>query len=96
MRESFRYAKLIGPENDDVSLQNYSDRVFVIFIEEKLIYFPNSRSIINSWITITADLLNQAIKNDITPINKMPSFQQTTLMKSIDEHCTKYINKLKK
>ena len=96
LRESFCYAKFIGPENDDESLQNYSDRFFVLFIEEQLIYFPNSRSIINSWITITADLLNQAIKNDITPINKMPSFQQTTLMKSIDEHCTKYINKLKK
>ena len=46
LRESFCYAKFIGPENDDESLQNYSDRFFVLFIEEQLIYFPNSRSIL--------------------------------------------------
>ena len=27
LRESFRYAILIGPGNDDESLQNYSDQV---------------------------------------------------------------------
>ena len=42
LRESFCYAKLIGPENDDESLQSYSDQVFVLFIEEQLICFPNS------------------------------------------------------
>ena len=66
--ESFRYAKFIGPENDDDSHQNYSGRVFVIFIEEQLIYFPDSRSIIYSWITVTDDLFNEAIKNDRIPI----------------------------
>ena len=91
LRESFRYAKLIGPENDDVSLQNYSDRAFVIFIEEKLIYFPNSRSIIYLWITTTDDLFNEAIKNNSIPITKMPALQQTKLMKSIENNCTKYI-----
>ena len=84
LRESFRYAKLIGPENDDEYLQNYSDRVFVLFIEEQLIYFPNSRSIIDSWTTITADLFNEAIKNDSITITSMPAVKQTTSMKSID------------
>ena len=96
LRESLCYAKLIGPENDDESLQSYSDQVFVLFIEEQLIYFPNSRSIIDSWITIIADLFNEAIKNDSIPVTEMPAVQQTTLMKSIDENCTKYIDKLKK
>ena len=96
LRESFRYAKLIGPEDDDESLQKYSNEVFVLFIEEQLIFFPNSRSIIDSWITITADLFNEAIKNDSIPITDMPAVQQTTLMKSIDENCIKYVDKLKK
>ena len=69
LREPFRYAKLIGPENDDEYLQNYSDRVFVLFNEEQLVYFKNSRRIIDSWITITADLFNEAIKNGIITIN---------------------------
>jgi hypothetical protein len=96
LRESFRYARLIGPEDDNESLQRYSNKVFVQFIEEQLIFFPNSRSIIDSWITITADLLNEAIKNDTIPITDMPAVQQTTLMKSIDENCIKYVEKLKK
>ena len=75
MRESFRYEKLIGPENDDESLQNYYDRVFVLFIEEQLIYFPDSRNIIDSWITITSDLFNEATKNDSIPITEMHATQ---------------------
>ena len=96
LRESFCYAKLIGPENYYESLQNYYDRFFVLFIEEQLIYLPNSRSIIDSLITITADLFNEAIKNDRIPITGIPAVQKTTLMKSIDENCTKYIDKFKK
>ena len=83
---------MIGPENDD----EYYDQVFVIFIEEQLIYLPNSRSIIDLWITITANLFIEGIKNYIIPITEMPAVLQKRLMKSIDENCTKYIDKLKK
>ena len=96
LRESFRYAKFIRHENNDESLQNCYDRVFVLVIEEQLIYLPNSRSIIYLWITITAYLFNKTIKNDRVPIPEIPAVQQTTLMKSINENCTKYIEKLKK
>ena len=94
-RESFRYAKFIGIEDDDNSLQQYSNDVFVKFIEEQLIYFPNSRSTIDSWITIAAELFDNVIKHDTIPITEMPCVQFTTLMKSDDEKCNKYILNLK-
>ena len=34
LRESFRYAKLIGPKNDEKSLEQYSDKLFALFIKE--------------------------------------------------------------
>ena len=95
-RESFRYAKLIGNEDDDQSLQQYSNDVFVRFIEEQLIYFPNSRSIIDSWIIIAAELFDDAIKHNSIPITEMPCVQLTTLLKSNDEKCMNYIANLKK
>ena len=62
LRASFRYAKLIGLNNDNQSLGQYSNSIFVKFIEEQLIYFPNSRSLIDSWITISGELFDNVIK----------------------------------
>ena len=39
LRESFIHAKQIGQENDEESLERYSDELFVLFIEEQLMYF---------------------------------------------------------
>ena len=96
LRDSFRYAKLIGSEDNIESLQKYSDEVFVLFIESQMIYFPNSRNIIDEWINVSADLFNEVIINNSIPINNMPPVQQTTLIKSIDDKCVNYINKLKR
>ena len=41
LRELFRYDKLIGPDNDEESLERYSYELFVLFIKEWLIYFFN-------------------------------------------------------
>ena len=49
--------------------------LFFLFAEQ-LIYFPNPRSILDSWITITADLFNEAINNDGIPITGMPLYNK--------------------
>ena len=47
LRESFRYAKLIGPNNDPESLEKYSSNLLKLWINEQLVYFPNSSRILD-------------------------------------------------
>ena len=96
LRDAFRYAKLIGNNNDEESLLKHSDNIFVRFIEEQLVYFPNSRQIIDTWIQSTGELLDEVIINDNIPITEMPSVQLTSILKSVDEKCVSVVNKLKK
>ena len=42
IRESLRYAKLIGPLDDLDSLKGYSNLLLKTYISEQLVYFPNS------------------------------------------------------
>ena len=96
LRDAFRYAKLIGNNNDKESLLKYNDNIFVCFIEKQLVYFPNSRQIIDTWIQSTGELLDEVIINDNIPITEMPSVQLTSILKSVNAKCVSVINKLKK
>ena len=42
IRDCFRYAKLIGPDDDITSLENYSYEICARYIKEQLRYFPNA------------------------------------------------------
>ena len=95
LRESFRYANLIGPLDDEESLQQYSNELLRKFIEEQLIYFPNSKRIIDSWIITAGELLDEIIVHDCIPINNMPAVQQSTLYASTEEECLNYIQTIK-
>ena len=64
LRESFRYAKPIGPLNDPESLHEYSNTLLNFFIETQLIYFPYSKRVIDSWITAAAEIINDIIIHD--------------------------------
>ena len=95
LKELFRYAKLIGQNNDEDSLKIYSNDVFVIFIEEQLIYFPNSRSLIDDCITTAGELFDEVIIRNTTTITETPSVQLKTLASSTEEKCKEYVEKLK-
>ena len=95
LKELFRYAKLIGQNNDEDSLQLYSNDVFVRFIEEKLIYFPNSRSLIDDWITTAGELFYDVIIRNTIPITEIPSVKPTTLTRYIEDKCKEYVKKRK-
>ena len=96
LRKAFRYAKLIGMNEDDESLLKYSDQLFTCYIEEQLIFFPNSRQIIDTWIQDAGDIFDDVIIKGSIPITEMPSVQLTSLLKSEEEKCTTLIKKLKK
>ena len=96
LRESFRHAHLIGPENDQESLQRYSNQLLRRFIEEQLVYFPNSKRVIDSWIIVAGELLDEVIVHDNIPITNMPPVQQTALYSVNEEECNEYIESLKR
>ena len=52
LRESLRYAKLIGPSNDPDDLVEYSNKLLYRYIEDQLQYFPNSKRVLTEWIVI--------------------------------------------
>ena len=41
IRESPRYFSLIGPENENESLETYTNHLIQSFIDEQVQYFPN-------------------------------------------------------
>ena len=47
LREAFRYAKLIGPEDDEASLKEYSSHLLRRYIEEQLVFSPNSIKVLS-------------------------------------------------
>ena len=69
LQDAFRYAKLIGTNEDEESLTRYSDNIFVRWIEEQLIYYSNSRQVIDPWIHSTAELFDESHQSEY-PYNR--------------------------
>lgn len=79
LKESLRYAKLIGPSNTAEKLQEYSDNLLKMFIEEQLVFYPNSSKVIDSWIVAAGELLDGVIVRNEIPITDMPPVLQTQI-----------------
>ena len=85
LRRSFRYTKLMGPGDDEESLQTYSNHLLKRFIEEQLVCFPNSKRVIDSWIIDAGKLLDEVIVHNNIPISDMPPVQQTAFFSDCKE-----------
>ena len=57
IRDSLKYAKLIGPSDDPEDFEEYSNHILVRYINEQLIYFPNMRRVLDSWILTAGNFL---------------------------------------
>ena len=79
LRQSLRYCELIGESDDDECLKSYSCLILKKFIEEQLIYFPNSGNIFDQWIVTAGDLWDGVILNNEIRITDMPPCHQTAL-----------------
>ena len=85
LRESLRYCKLIGPLDDDQSLEKYSGVFLKKCIEGQLVYFPNSANVLYQWIVTAGDLFDSVILRNEIPITDMPPCHQAALNASKDE-----------
>ena len=84
-RQSLRYCKLIGPLDDHQSLEKYSRVLLKKYIEDQLVYFPNSANVLDQWIVTAGDLFHSVILRDDIPITDIPPCHQTALNASKDD-----------
>ena len=90
LRNSLRYAKLIGESDDEEDLKRYSSNLLRKFIEEQLVFFPNSLRTLDSWIVAAGDLFESVIVSNDIPITSMPSVLQSSLFQTSDESVVKF------
>ena len=96
LKNALRYAKLIGPSDNKSDLEYYSNQLQKKFIEEQLVYFPNSSKMISNWIIIAGELFDSVIINDEIPITEMPPVLQTQLECVQEEKIYMELDKIKK
>ena len=77
------YGDAIGNDDDEESLQSYSNSLLQKYIKEQIRYFPNSMKAIDSFISLSGIVFDNAIvKNEIT-MTDMPAVQFSVLAKSM-------------
>ena len=85
LRGCFCNAKLISEEDDPKYLQNYSNRVMNIFVNNQLISFPNGQRMIDAFIIQAGGILGSVIINKKITISEMPVVQLSALLPEHDE-----------
>ena len=58
IRECLRYAKLIGPSDDPLDLENYSNLLLRKWFLEQVVSFPNSKRVIQAWMVAAGELVD--------------------------------------
>ena len=76
---------MIGQENDEASLKEYSSHLLKRYIEEQLVFFPNSIKVLSQWIVTEGCLFDFVIIKNEIPITDMPPAFQTSLNTCMDE-----------
>ena len=82
LRESFKYAKLIGDSNEVEDLKQYSDNILKEYFIKQLCTYPNSQRVIGYWFVVAGELLDSVLIDNEMSIHDMPPSQQASLMES--------------
>ena len=78
-RDCFRSAGLIGNATDVVSLKQYSNQLCRKYIEEQVVYYPNSISRAETIVVMAKKVFDDAIIHNALSMNELPPFTMTTL-----------------
>ena len=85
LRESLRYAKLIGPSNEPDDLTRYSNDLMLKYFKEQIVTFPNSKYVLQSWIVQAADIFDSIIIDNELRTTDLPTVQQSEIFKVIND-----------
>ena len=95
LSKCFRHAKLIGMEEDEESLKQYSNQVMYKYISTQLLFFPNGQRIIDALIIQSGDLFDSVIIKNEIPVNDMPVVQLSALLLEHDELFDRFLKEMK-
>ena len=85
LRESLRYAGLIGQSNNSDDLKTYSNKLLYRYITEQLVYFPNGSSITDKWIVNAKHIFDDIIIFDQISHTELPPLLQTEVLRQKNE-----------
>ena len=85
IRGCFRNSRLISEEDDPKYLQNYSNQVMNIFVNNQLIFFSNGQRMIDAFIIQAGDILDSVVINNEINISGMPAVQLSVLLLEHEE-----------
>ena len=95
VKESFRYAKLIGLDDDEDDFVDYAKKVHYLFITKQLCLYPNGQRLIDPWIITSGELFDGVIIRDEIPISDMPIVQMSTLLATREEEVDMFFAKVR-
>lgn len=84
-RECFKMVDLIGVNDDEESLIQYSRNVSKSFFKEQLVFYPNPMFKTESFIVLAKTLFDDIIIKNILPINELPPFTMNQLREVVTE-----------
>ena len=76
---------MIGEEDDPEYLQNYSNQVMNISVNNQLVFFPNGQRMIDAFIIQSGYLLDIFIINNKITIPGIPEIQLSDIFLEHDE-----------
>ena len=94
IRESFRYAKLIGDGESENELRSYSDGLLREWIKCQLQFFPNSLRLLALWIVVAGNLFDSIILRNEIPMTDMPPVQLSTILGNNDDMMQSYLKEV--
>ena len=78
-RECLRSVGLIGMDTDIDSLKQYVKNITKKYIENQVVYYPNSMKKTETFIVMAYGIFHDVIVNNSIPINELPPFTMNTL-----------------
>ena len=71
-RECLRAVDLIGTSEDEPSLKRYAEELSSKYIEEQLVFFPNSLDKSETYIVMSKGIFDDAVIYNTISINELP------------------------
>ena len=95
-RQCLRAVKLIGTSDDFETLKRDSEQLTTKFINEQLVFFPNSLNKAETFIVMSKGIFDDSIVHDAISINELPPFTMASLRSSKTEANQKFWNDITK
>ena len=78
-QERLLHVRLISSETDEILLKKYSEQLPWKYIEQQLVYFPNSLTKVETFIVMAKRIFDDTIIHNAMSINELPPYSIVSL-----------------